>query len=617
MCGLAGYIGDFHFGLLDQMIQTIRLRGPDGEHRFENEFLHLGFTRLAINDLSFRGNQPMVSSDGRYVTMVNGEIYNAPELRKVLEDKGCRFKSTSDAEIIPNGFMHWGTDLFGKLRGMFALAIFDINRNKLILARDHFGIKPLYFSTYAGGITFSSSARAVAIHPKVGMNLRESAIGELLRFRYCPSGESMFARVETVNPGESIVWDQNGLSRRMYWHRKSYSNEVYLSKEDWTEQFSRALENSVKVGLMSDVPMGLLLSGGIDSGAVASFAGVKNSRDLLAFTYSMPDEYDESSTAKAIASSMGIEHRIIRPPNDAFCDSYVRAIRAMDSPVADAIIVPTYNLLKSVSTERKVVLTGEGADELLGGYAHIGPLLKLGKFARMKVPLSVVARLLSLTPTTALSRFFPYEADLGVRGHKKICQIISDGGNPGLALDHATSIFTSDEVREGTNLENVGNVTQVRELKMRELIDWGYSRWLPNQILNKIDQLSMVHGVEARVPYVDPVLYEAVRSIPPELICSKKSNKVVLRNALKCRGYRWADEPKRAFFVPPTPTHVAELEVLANEWLCESMLKKHGIVSTSMAIDAVTGMRNGDFIASKQVATLAGLHIWLDQKSLS
>jgi len=617
MCGLAGYIGELQTGLLEQMINKIRSRGPDGLKVVERDSFHLAFTRLAINDLSPTGDQPMTSSDGRYITMLNGEIYNAAELRKLIEAKGFRFRGTSDAEVIPHGFVLWGTDLFGKLRGMFAVSVFDTYLKQLVLARDHFGIKPLYFSTFTNGVTFSSSARAVAVHPKVGMNLRESAIGELLRFRYCPSGESMFSRVETVKPGEFIIWDEKKLDRRLYWQRQSYNNEVNESAENWTEMFSSALENSVNVGMMSDVPMGVLLSGGIDSGAVASFAGAQNSGNLLAFTYAMPNKYDESDLAKSIAYASGIEHRIVCQTKVPFHESYLRAIRSMDSPVADAIIVPTFNLLHAASLERKVVLTGEGADELLGGYAHIGPLVKLGKLSRSRVPLSSVARLLSLIPSTVLTRFFPYEAKLGSNGHKKICQIVRDGSDPSLALDHATSIFTSTEVRTGTSLGNVGSTVHLGELEMKDLIDWGYSRWLPNQILNKMDQLSMAHGVEARVPYVDPVLYDVVRSMPMQLIRSTKSNKTVLREALRLRGYQWAGEPKKAFFVPPTQTHMAELEDVAKEWLCESMLNKHGIVSKKMANDAITGMQNGDFISSKQVATLAGLHIWLDQERLA
>lgn len=613
MCGLAGYVGRESLGLLDQMIQMIRPRGPDGLQIIESDSVHFAFTRLAINDLSPTGNQPMTSSDGRYIAMLNGEIYNASELRLLLKAKGFRFRGTSDAEVIPHGFALWGTELFEKLRGMFAVSVFDTYLKQLVLARDHFGIKPLYFSTFTGGVTFSSSARAVAIHPKVGMNLRESAIGELLRFRYCPSGESMFSKVETVKPGEFIVWDEKTLNRRKYWQRQSYNSEENESVENWTEMFCSALENSVNVGMMSDVPMGVLLSGGIDSGAVASFAGTQNSGNLLAFTYAMPNKYDESDLAKSIANASGIEHRIVCQPNVPFHESYLRAIRAMDNPVTDAIIVPTFNLLHAASLERKVVLTGEGADELLGGYAHIGPLVKLGKLSKSRVPLSSVAQLLSLVPSTVLTRFFPYEAKLGENGHKKICQIVRDGSDPSLALDHATSIFTSNEVRAGTSLGNVGDTAQLGDLKMKDLIDWGYSQWLPNQILNKMDQLSMVHGVEARVPYVDPFLYDVVRSIPMQHICSTNSNKTILRNALRLKGYQWADEPKKAFFVPPTKTHMAELEDVAKDWLCESMLKKHGIVSKKMANDSIKGMQNGDFISSKQVAALAGLHIWLDQ----
>jgi len=167
----------------------------------------------------------------------------------------------------------------------------------------------------------------------------------------------------------------------------------------------------------------------------------------------------------------------------------------MDTPVVDAIIVPTFNLLKSVSAERKVVLTGEGADELLGGYAHIGPLMLLGSLARRGVPLSPLASILKRVPTSVLNRFFPYEATLGSRGHHKLYQLVSSGHSPGLALDHATSIFSVDEIRAGTRLNHLGSGCQLKELRIAELMGWGYSQWLPNQILNKMDQLSMAHGV--------------------------------------------------------------------------------------------------------------------------
>jgi asparagine synthase (glutamine-hydrolysing) len=613
VCGIAGYVGDHQDGLLKQMITAIRSRGPDDEQQVISGRTHLGFTRLSINGLGASGQQPMASTNGQYITMMNGEIYNAPELRKSLESKGYLFRGLSDAEIIPHGFSEWGTDLFTKLRGMFAIVICDRQSETILLARDHFGIKPLYYSRFTHGFAFSSSARAVGMHPKVGFSLRESAIGEILRFRYCPSGESMFAKVDTVRPGEWVIWKNGSTHRRTYWQNGPYVNGDKTSVVDWVDKFTLALENSVAVGMLSDVPLGILLSGGVDSGAVAFFASRQNREDLLAFTYAMPGKHDESLVGRAIAADSGVQHLIVHPGNESFADSYIRAIRAMDNPVTDSIIVPTYNLLKSVSAERKVVLTGEGADELLGGYAHIGPLLKLGKVAKTGVPLSVVARLLAALPSTLLNRFFPYEAELGVKGHQKICDIVRAGRNPGLALESATSIFSTDELRRGTSLADLGPVSDVRELGMTELVEWGYKKWLPNQILNKMDQLSMAHGVEARVPFVDPVLYDLVRTMPLKLLVSRQSNKVVLRKSLQREGYRWSGEPKRAFFLPPSAGQITELSVVAEEWLCDSMLKKHGVVSKKMATDAVAEMRNGDFIASKQVATLAGLHIWLDQ----
>lgn len=613
MCGVVGYVGEAQDGLLERMIDAVRSRGPDDEQKLILGRTHLGFTRLAINDLGFTGNQPMKSRSGRFISVMNGELYNAPEIRYTLQRKGFEFRGSSDAEIMPHGFEYWGTELFAKLRGMFAVAVWDCESESLYLARDQFGIKPLYYSTIKDGLVFGSSSRAVAKHPRVGTSLRESAIAEVLRFRYCPSGESMFEAVATVNPGEWIRWDRRGLRHNIYWQRQPYEEDDSVHDDEWPELFADALQQSIQKGMLSDVPMGILLSGGIDSGAVAHFAGQLNARNVLAFTYAMPGKHDESSMAREIATNSGIDHRVVQSANESFHDSFVGAIRSMDTPVLDAIIVPTFNLLKAVSGERKVVLTGEGADELLGGYAHIKPLLMLGSMARHGVPLAPLAGVLKTVPTSVLNRFFPYEASLGSQGHRKLCQMVSSGRSPGLALDYATSIFSVDEIQAGTVLNDFGKTSDVRQLAIADLMNWGFSQWLPNQILNKMDQLSMAHGVEARVPYVDPVVYDIVRRVPRRLLVSGKSNKVLLRTALQRRGYRWPQVPKRAFFVPPTSAHLADLSTVADEWSSQTVLAKYGIVSAKMVKAAREGMNRGDFLATKQVAAIAGLHIWLDQ----
>ena len=613
MCGVAGYVGRTRDGLLDAMLARVRSRGPDEQRTKVAGPIHLAFARLAIIDLTATGSQPMVSADGRYITMMNGEIYNHRELRERLVTAGYRFSGTSDAEVIPHGFSEWGPELFARLRGMFAIVICDTVANEVWLARDHFGIKPMYFASVGGEFVFSSSARAVTLHPSVGCELRESAIGEFLRFRYVASGHSMFAHVETLAPGTYVHWSNGRFTATRFWRPAQYAAGDQVDSTDWVRMFEDALSASVNAQLMSDVPLGVLLSGGIDSGAVLHHAARRDSEGLLAFTYQMPAQHDETRDARAISEESSVCHRVVGASRELFADSFIRALRAMDTPVGDAVIVPTFHLLEAVSHERKVVLTGEGADELLGGYAHIGPLLKLGQAATLGMPLGVAASLVGLMPRRLLDLFFPYESALGRGGKRKLQSLVQSANNPALALDVATSVISRDELPSIANLPPHSDGFAIESLTMPALIDWGYSAWLPNQILNKMDQLSMAHGVEARVPYVDPVVYDAVRMMPREMLVNSRENKVVLRESLRRSSCAWAERPKRAFFVPNDAEHARDLSGAARDWLGEGMCSKHGVLKPASAREKVAEMQQGDFLAAKQVATMCALHMWLDQ----
>ena len=599
------------------MLARIHSRGPD-EQRIKVEGpTHLAFARLAINDLTPTGSQPMVSADGRYITMLNGEIYNYRDLRTLLVTAGHRFSGTSDAEVIPHGFREWGPALFGRLRGMFAIVVCDTVANEVWLARDHFGIKPMYFASVGGEFVFSSSARAVTLHPSVRCQLRESAIGEFLRFRYVVSGDSMFSRVETLSPGSYVHWRNERFTVSRFWRPAKYIAGDQVGSTDWVSMFDDALSESVSAQLMSDVPLGVLLSGGIDSGAVLHHAARRDDEGLLAFTYQMPGNHDETSDAREIAEELSVCHRVVGATREPFADSFTRALRSMDTPVGDAIIVPTFRLLEAVSHERKVVLTGEGADELLGGYAHVGPLLKIGRAAGLGVPFEVAASIVGLVPRRMLDLFFPYETTLGRGGKRKLQSLVKSANDPSLALDIATSVISRDELPSISNIAPNSNNFVVSSLTMSSLMDWGYSAWLPNQILNKMDQLSMAHGVEARVPYVDPILYDVVRVMPREMLVTSRSNKVVLRESLLRSSCAWAERPKRAFFVPADAEHVRDLGSAARDWLGEKMCSKHGVLKPASVREKVTEMEQGDFLAAKQVATMCALHMWLDQDFLA
>jgi len=613
VCGVVGITGSCDANLIDRMLAVIASRGPDGSKKFMEPGVVFGFARLSINDLSSTGDQPMLSTDGRYMSMMNGEIYNAPQLRKELEARGYRFIGTSDAEVVPHGFSEWGVELFPRLRGMFAISVIDRSSRRLVLARDHFGIKPLYYAQTNDGVCFASSARAVSLHPGVGQQINPSAVTEFLRFRYVKSGTPMYLNVRSVLPGEFVISEGRDVTRRQFWSRRRFSETALASPDEFTEQFGELLKSSVSRELLSDVPLGVLLSGGVDSAAVLHSAVESGAQNLIAYTYDMTGDASEVHDAAEIARAHAVEHRVVSGNHTEFADTYIHAVQCMDLPVGDAIIAPTYELLRAVRQDRKVVLTGEGADELMAGYAHIAPLRLLGRFAQLGIPRNMIASAVQLTPWQVLDAFFPYEAALGKSGKAKVVDIIRSSNDASLALDNATSIFSNAELGFDSHLPSDESAAPVGDLGLASLIDWGFESWLPNQILNKMDQLSMAHGVEARVPYVDVDLYEFVATLPTRLLLSHKGNKRILRDTLE----RWrnpvAERPKRAFFTPVTDKHRRELTSLAKGWLSPATTNKHGIISDAVVSRTMSKLDGGDFLAAKQVAALAALHIWLEQ----
>jgi len=613
VCGVVGVTGSCESSLIDGMLSVVASRGPDGSERFDEPGLHFGFARLSINDLSATGNQPMFSENQRFVSMMNGEIYNAPELRRTLESRGRRFKGNSDAEVIPHGYAEWGNGLFARLRGMFAIAVFDRTMRRLSLARDHFGIKPLYYAPTQDGVCFSSSARAVSLHPQVGQTLNPKAVSEFLRFRYVKSGLPMYLAVQTVQPGQIVICDGRSIEQSQYWSRPRFSDSTVESSEDLIEKFSSLLKSSVKRELLSDVPLGVLLSGGIDSAAVLQAAVSGGAKNLIAYTYDMSGDASEVREASQIARAHGVEHRVVESSNHDFIDTYTKAIQCMDLPVGDAIVGPTYQLLSVVRSERKAVLTGEGADELMAGYAHVAPLRWLGRLSDLGIHRSLLATVTRLTPWRVLDAYFPYEASLGKSGKAKVVEIIRSSDDPATALDNATSMFAQSDFGIDQSPPSGVDSTLARDFSLSTLIDWGFESWLPNQILNKMDQLSMAHGVEARVPFVDVDLYEYVSTLPTQLLLSRKGNKRVLRETLKKWGYPGAERPKRAFFKPVTEQHRRELKTLAREWLSPATTRRHAVINDVLVSRALEKLDQGDFLAAKQVATMAALHIWLEQ----
>jgi asparagine synthase (glutamine-hydrolysing) len=614
VCGIAGYTGHEIAGLGERMIDLIRPRGPDAVGRSHRPPVHLFHTRLSIVDLSDHGAQPMERVSHRLAVSFNGEIYNYQELRDDIEKSGYRFEGHSDTELLPLGFAAFGADFFRRLNGMFAFALHDARDDSLYLARDHFGIKPLYYAQVPGGdIVFSSSARAVSLHPEVDSGLDTHAIRDFLQQRYVPSGQSFYRGVKTLPPGTMARWHRGTLSVETFWRPERRHPRSGVALEAWVEGLRELLGDSVRLQLRSDVPMGVFLSGGVDSEAVMHYAARHSAQAPLAFTFAIGDDHDESQAAAIIAARYGAEHRVVEIASGRPFDHLYDAVACMDAPVGDAIIVPTFLLCEAAARDRKVVLTGEGADELFGGYVHVPVLRKLSRLTPVAPLVRALAPLLRLVPPMFLDPFFDYQAELGRQGRDKVAALLGVTGQAGSALRAATSIFSDDDLLNGTLLEPAPS--SEADLSLGGLLQHGFETWLPNQILNKMDQLSMAHGLEARVPFLDRRIYEFLLDVPDALLLDGKRNKVLLRELIAREGIGDPQRRKHAFHLPVERQYTSDLEQLAKCWLSDGQVKRHGIIRSCLVQSRLEHLRRGDFLASKQLVAMICLHMWLDART--
>lgn len=610
MCGIAGYTGPEVGGLLGRMVDAIRHRGPDGDGIWSDGNVHFGHTRLAIVDIA-GGAQPMVREDGRYVVTYNGEIYNYDALRAKIEGTGRHFTTTCDTELLPLGYAAFGPEFFAELIGIFAFALYDTHEGRLFLVRDHFGIKPLYYATVGTRLIFASVARAVALAPSVDRSLRSDAVREFLQFRYAPSGRHFFAGVETLPPG-SYLETRVGEAHKIvpFWRPQVRAGSSDWAEQEWVDRTETLLDDAIGLQLRSDVPVGLFLSGGVDSSTIATFAARHCPYPMTAYTFSMRDTDDEVAPAKVIAERAGARHVIVDTDNaDDFSRLY-DAVACMDLPVGDAIVLPTYQLCEAAAADHKVVLTGEGADEIFGGYVHFSGLNALSKLRRLLPFANRLAPLVHLIPVPILNRFFDYQASLGRLGRQKVARMIEHIHEPGVLNRLASTIMDDRDILRAADLGGPRPPTEIT-LDLGELMNDTVRTWLPYQILNKMDQLSMTHGLEARVPFLDPRLYELLVNAPNRLIIDEGQNKVLLRKVLARQGGDWR-RPKFAFHVPMERRYRKALQQLCRDWLSPDQTKRHGILRQDFIEENSRYLAGGDFLAAKRLVTMAALHMWLE-----
>ena len=521
MCGIAGIVTkrEDKKEIIEAMSKRIEHRGPDGEGYFFDGDVALAHRRLSIIDLS-TGNQPMFNEDDTVVTVYNGEIYNYVELRDELVKAGHKFKTKSDTEVLIHGFEEWHTDLPKYLRGMFAFAIYDKKSNELFLARDNFGIKPLYYTVMDGTFMFASEIKAFLDTPDFKKELNEDILQAYLEFSFVPTNETFFKGVYRLDAGSSLLYKDGDIKINKYFKLDFKDKEQTLAEA--VESISEVMKDSVNRHLLSDVEVGSFLSSGIDSSYIVSLA-------KPAKTYTVGydiDKYDEISYAKDLTEKLGINNTSKVIKMDEYMEEFPKIMYYLDEPTSDPAAISLYFVAKLASRDVKVVLSGEGADEFFGGYNYYREEVDM-KFYN-KIPYFIrhlIGKIASLFPE---GRGFNF---LVRRGEKLENSYI--GVNRNFSEKMARKVLSKEYNLRGIDVtkEIYKQFAGYSNIHKMQAIDINY--WLMKDILLKADRMTMASSLEGRVPFIDKEVFKVASGLSIDYKVTKENTKVALREAAK------------------------------------------------------------------------------------
>lgn len=607
MCGIAGIWNHRLLSGSQQDVATIagkmadrlRHRGPDGDGCWSDQNAGIGLShrRLSIIDLTDRGAQPMSSPSGRFVITYNGEIYNYMELRLALEVEGCRFAGTSDTEVLIAGIEIWGLDtMLGKVIGMFGFAVWDRHLRKLSLVRDRFGIKPLYWARVGGGFVFASQPAAFTEVPGWQGEIDVDAVADYLRFSFVPSPKSIYRNVEKIKPGTILELNNEGkCSVRSYWNtyevaRKSQCDDQIRNVGETVEILDGLIRDAVRRRMVADVPIGAFLSGGIDSTMVVAQMQAVSSTPVRTYTIGFEDsDFNEAEHAKVIAKHLGTLHtEYCLTPQDAL--EVIPSLPTwFDEPFADSSQIPTYLVSKLAADDVKVVLSGDGGDEVFSGYSRYvaakalwsennirSSLVRRLAGIMGRVPPKLMSAMIMMLPDRVrpahfTERFRKFRLASSASGPNAFhLALLSRSTDPG---EYVIGGAPSPHVLEDENFLN-----DLHDVVHRmQAVDM--CTYLPDDILTKLDRASMAVSLEARVPLLDHRLVSYVLGLPSSIRIRRGGSKWILRELLK----RYVpstlfDRPKQGFSVPVGRWVRGELRDWAEDLLDERAMREDGVL---------------------------------------
>lgn len=559
MCGITGYFKFSDMVLMANSLQkansAISHRGPDDAGYFEASEVGLGHRRLSIIDLSPTGHQPMLSASGRFVIAYNGEIYNYLDLKKELLSVGFTFIGYSDTEVIINGYEYWGNAVFEKLNGIFAISIWDKKEKRLILARDRMGVKPLYFWKNDHILLFGSEIKTILSYDFVKRKLDQQSFHEFLYYGYGLGENTLFEGIKKIMPGQFIEIGNKGFVSEYYW---KHNNIKELSKKQVSEEKAildtkNLLEKAVARQLVSDVPVGVFLSGGIDSSAVTAFAAKHYQGKIKSYSagFDFDGGHNELPLAAKIARKFGTEHHEMMIFGKDMVDIIKKMVFHHDEPFSDAANIPLYLLTKEVKEDCKVILQGDGGDELFAGYPryHI-----MAKYHQYKMIFTTLQKIKKIIPSDYIrnktDRFSPLFNNTS--SDKLFAKFLTEE-QEGLPEQILTRKW-KDIVSVTNPFLRYHDVTKEMEFlsdNVQKLLWIDTKIILPDQFLEKVDKSTMANGVEVRVPFLDNEIVSFALALPSELKVKKGVKKYLLKKALDdILPKEVLHGPKKGFGVP-------------------------------------------------------------------
>jgi asparagine synthase (glutamine-hydrolysing) len=565
MCGICGKISwkaAIDPSLVQRMMDKMVHRGPDDQGMYIEQRMVLGHRRLSIIDLN-TGKQPISNEDDTVWIVFNGEIYNFIQLRRELLDSGHRFKTQTDTEVIVHLYEEYGNDCVDRLNGMFAFAIWDVRRKKLLLARDRVGIKPLYYSMSQNGVSFASEIKALLADSGIERQVEPQTIDKFLTFLYTPGPETMFKSVRKLPPGHYLVCEDGKTQLHKYWDLTFQEPTTALGLKETAAQLAELLQETVRSHMISDVPVGVLLSGGVDSTGLLSFCIEQTDKKVETFTVGFEGEQfaDERMYARLAAERYGTRHHEMTISSKEFRDFLPAYVRYMEEPVCEPPAVALYYVTRLAREHVKVLISGEGGDEAFAGYQNYRNLVWLERLKHMAGFWPEGLRhLINGLSVISPSRFRKYSALTAIPLEQ---YYYSRTANPqNIFIQRREDFYTDDfrkEILPELSLEFVQQFfsRMKHQNTLNKMLYIDLKTWLPDDLLIKADKMTMANSVELRVPLLDHKVLEFAASLPPSYKLNGLTTKYILKKTLKGRIPLEIVKRKKAGFPVPIQSWIS------------------------------------------------------------